>query len=269
MIIKNVCGEGRYFSLGRRGVTLANNATTTVADDNTEAIAKVQHYVRLGTMEIIEAPATVTPGVTANVVCHGHILASGAVSDADYVTVAGRKFVFGNDPGTGVLGTYYSGLTGYWAGDGAAAGTAMGTLKTAINANTAALGVIADTAVTIGSGAILPLRTTGTINTGKTLVKSGTNLAVSGATMTAGTPGNSKQTVLVRRVSTTADVSAGAIVLGFGFVPRAWLISVRTAAGAVKAWDGACTLSVKSLVLTNAGDVDWADTDVITILVQE
>ena len=269
MIIKNISGESRYFSLGRRGLPLANNGTATVSDDNTEAIAKVQKYAKAGVIEVVEAPASATAGVTANVVCHGYVLASGAVADADYVTVAGRKFVFGNDPGSGVVGTYYESLSGYWAGDGADAGTAMGTLKTAINANTAALGVIADTAVALGSGSILPLRTTGTLNTGKTLVKSGTNLAVSGATMTAGTAGAAKQSTVVKRTCATADVSAGAITISFGFTPRAFIVQVVDANGKTKAWDGTCVVSGKSLVISNSGDVDWANTDIIMALVQE
>jgi len=68
---------------------------------------------------------------------------------------------------------------------------------------------------------------------------------------------------------TSADVSAGAIVLNFANETSGGgaVVQVRTAAGVTKAWDGAVSVSNSGAVtINNAGSVDWVDTDVVTVI---
>lgn len=61
-----------------------------------------------------------------------------------------------------------------------------------------------------------------------------------------------------------ADVTATEIVFQFDYVNPAYaLVAVYTAAGAVKAWDGAATISGNTVTVDNTGAVDFADTDVV------
>lgn len=66
---------------------------------------------------------------------------------------------------------------------------------------------------------------------------------------------------------TAADVTATVIRAAFPFAAKVVTARVYTAAGALKAWDGAVTLSAGGRVATidNAGTTDWAATDYILI----
>lgn len=72
-----------------------------------------------------------------------------------------------------------------------------------------------------------------------------------------------------RHVVTAADVTATTIDIKvsdlIGAVQSAQ-VTVRTAAGVVKAWDGAVALGVDGVVtVDNTGAVDWAATDTIDV----
>jgi hypothetical protein len=276
MIVKNVSGESRYFGFtrheGARGRNLADNGLATLPDNNPEVLQKVQEYVAAGVLQIMEGPANATLLASVNQPAHGYIAATGAVADADKVTVAGLGFKFGNDPGDAEVGEFSVALGFYWAGDGAGAATAMGTLQTALNANSAATGIIADDPVTIGSGTYIPLRAAGgvTATTGLTLVKNtGANLAVSGATLTAGTAGAGKQTAIVAHTVTAGEVTAGLVVIGTALSSVSTLIVQVVTAGAIKAWDGVVQTSGGSVVLDNTGSSDLAAGDIVTLFAQE
>jgi len=61
-----------------------------------------------------------------------------------------------------------------------------------------------------------------------------------------------------------ADVTAGSFVFQFSYMNVAYAeVTVYTAAGAVKAWDGATTVAGNSVTVDNTGVTDFADTDVI------
>ena len=78
---------------------------------------------------------------------------------------------------------------------------------------------------------------------------------------------NSNLAGMVTRAATSAEVTSGFMTFGLGTDVVSVLIQVRTAAGVVKAWDGAVTLSGRSVRISNAGSVDWANTDIVTLLV--
>lgn len=66
---------------------------------------------------------------------------------------------------------------------------------------------------------------------------------------------------------TAADVTAGSIAIDFKRALTVVIVQVRTAAGVVKAWDGAVTWTAAGVVtVNNAGSTDWADTDTISVL---
>lgn len=280
MIVKNIATDTRYFTFGERrygkgqkGITLANNATATLSDGDAGILTSVRNYIAQGLLQLVEGPSDLTLLTSVNQPAVGYIAATGAVSDADVVTVAGLAFKWANDPGTGVLGTYYASLSARWAGDGAAAATALATLKTALNANTVTTGIAAETVVVSGASTILPLRATaGNITTtGLTLVKTtGVNLVVSGATLAAGVQGTARKTAVIRHVVTAADATLAAILLpvDMATISRA-LVNVTATAGATKAWGGTTVLNGSTVVLTNNGTVDWVETDVINVFVQE
>lgn len=70
-------------------------------------------------------------------------------------------------------------------------------------------------------------------------------------------------------VPSAAQVTAGSIVLIYPYTPVVEEITVRvTATAAVKAWDGAATVSGNKLTIDNAGAVDWAATDTIRVVVR-
>lgn len=74
---------------------------------------------------------------------------------------------------------------------------------------------------------------------------------------------------LLSIVPSANEVTAGKIVRVFPFVPVVEECTVRvTATAAVKAWDGAVTVSGNSIVIDNAGATDWAATDTIRCYVR-
>lgn len=65
-------------------------------------------------------------------------------------------------------------------------------------------------------------------------------------------------------VATAADVTATEINFQFDYANPAYaIVLVRTAAGAVKAWDGAITIAGNVVTVDNTGAVDFAATDVV------
>lgn len=273
MIIKNISGETRYFGFGTkaRGRTLANNATGTLPDEPS-VIELVQHYVGQGLLQIVGGPAEAALLGGGTTPASGFLLITGAVSDNDTVTIAGEVFKFANAPTSPALGTYYTSLSARWAGDGAAASVASGTLVDAINA-VAALNVTADPAVAYASGKyIVALRAkNGTkVATGLTLAETGTNIAKSAGTFDAGADQAARRTLVLKRVVTSTDVTNTVIAINTGLPSLSfWVVQLRSAAGASIAWTGKVSSTGGTLLLALDGLTDFADTDVFNIIVAE
>jgi len=72
----------------------------------------------------------------------------------------------------------------------------------------------------------------------------------------------------VRHVATAADVAAGVITLNADFsAPLGAIVVVRSAAGVLKAWDGAIVIGSSGRVnIDNTGAVDFADTDTVDVV---
>lgn len=71
----------------------------------------------------------------------------------------------------------------------------------------------------------------------------------------------------IRITANAADVSAGSIALTTPVIsPVGATVVVRDAAGALKAWDGAITITAAGVTVDNTGAVDFADTDTLDIV---
>ena len=71
-----------------------------------------------------------------------------------------------------------------------------------------------------------------------------------------------------RHTASAADVAAGNVKFNADFsAPLGAIVVVRSAAGALKAWDGAIIIGTSGRVtVDNSGAVDFADTDTIDII---
>ena len=72
--------------------------------------------------------------------------------------------------------------------------------------------------------------------------------------------------VIASRAAVAGEVTATFMAFALGRTPTAVIAQVRTAAGAVKAYDGVIAIDGEVVTLDNAGAVDFAATDVVTIL---
>lgn len=71
--------------------------------------------------------------------------------------------------------------------------------------------------------------------------------------------------IVLQRAVTAAEATANRFIFALPGTPTAYAVQVRTAAGVVKAWDGALTLIGNCVQLDNAGSVDLAENDVVTL----
>lgn len=104
-----------------------------------------------------------------------------------------------------------------------------------------------------------PLATTETL--------AGANNGWAAATMFGGRAVDTlKASVLASRAATAVEEAMELMVFPLTFTPTAFLVQVRTAAGAAKAWDGTATIVGNRIHLTSGGTTDIAATDVVTVL---
>jgi hypothetical protein len=276
MKVKNVSGETRYFGFGQgtkiRGFALAHNAEKVIPDTDA-AYAIARDYVKKGIMQITEGPESATLASSIVTPAFGVVAATGAVANTNTVTVGGQVYEFLADPGAGVLGQHVVGLAdaaNVWAGAGAAAATAMGTLRTAINAHSATSGVTAAAPYTYDTGMVALVITRndqspaiGTTN----LAKNGANIVVSGAALTPGVIGSAMSMFAKTHTVVAADVALGAVVVPTGLTTIAQhLVKVTTAAGIAYDWNGAIHITGGTLYYNNTGATDFQAGDVLTIL---
>ena len=71
-----------------------------------------------------------------------------------------------------------------------------------------------------------------------------------------------------RHVATAQNVTDGVIAFNTdSSAALGALVTVRTAAGVLKAWDGVITVGTDVVSVDNAGGVDWIATDTIDIVI--
>lgn len=258
MKIKNVSGATLTFKAGKRTYSLENNATTVV-DETTDSLADVIREVEGGNLELVGAPALAHySGTPAR---HGYVSVDlNTVVDGNSITIAGEVFEFDDDD------TVTGDNTAVDIGTGSPShATIAARLKTAVNANSvlSAIGLVADDIITLSStNAKLILKATGSTAIGDiTISKSGSPVTLASAVAAADAAGYRAVVVKATATGTTLLLSTGLDQVYDAFV------IVRTAAGARKAYDGAVTIGNGFLYFDASGDVDLANTDVVTAFV--
>jgi len=145
---------------------------------------------------------------------------------------------------------------------GADAAASRANLIAKINANTND----PTTAVAVTNG-ILVLNNNGSGALATTETLAGTNNGWAAATMFGGTKVSVlKASAIATRVATAVEEAMELMVFPFDFTPAAFIVQVRSTAGADKAWDGAATIVGNRIHLASSGTTDIAATDVVTVL---
>jgi len=281
MIIKNVSGSTQYIAIGQRsglgsaharGREVLDDALATFGDD-AKSVKDARRLAVAGIIEIVDGPASLSEQGSVHSPARGSItLSSTGPSNGDYVTISGVKFEFAASAGTLAAGVV-------WAGAGAVIATAASTLITAINANPQCL-CKAGTALSDNSTKIIPIVAHAgnpdgsnhvTVGADYTLVKSGSNIAVSDTTLDDGVKGHCKETSII-----THEVSAGnvtdeswVICTGLLSTPSNFFVQVNRAGAILPTL--ACTFVFDTVVPgnlivdDNAGNTLQAG-DIITVL---
>lgn len=96
----------------------------------------------------------------------------------------------------------------------------------------------------------------------------GSNNAFAAAASYGGLPAKDlvPRCVMVQRAATAIEVALGFMTFPLAFAPTAVLVTVSTAAGVTKTFDGVTAISGSRVRVDNSGSSDWAATDVITVL---
>lgn len=103
----------------------------------------------------------------------------------------------------------------------------------------------------------------GTVAVSETL--GGTNNAWDAATIGGGVSRGATKWAVAKLAAAAADVTRGYLKFKFPFAPTWARVSVQTAAGVAKAWDGAYAISSSTVKVDNSGTTDWAATDVVVV----
>ena len=99
----------------------------------------------------------------------------------------------------------------------------------------------------------------------------GTNNAWAAATLFGGSSLNDleRKVSILARAATATEAALETMHFVAPFAPAAVQVSVRTAAGVAKAWDGAVVVTGSRVDLNSSGSTDVASTDVVTLLLSQ
>lgn len=257
MKVKNISGAALTFKAGRRTHTKANNGITTVEEDYA-TLSDVITQVEAKRLEIVTPPAIAAYGGSPARAGFIELNLNSTLADADYVVVEGVTFEFD----TAVSNSITAGRTRVLL-DATAHATTAGALKTAINADTtlSALGIVADEIITVASdNAKLLIRATGsTALADVTITQSGDGVDIRTAVVAVDPVALRTSTVVVTATSATVMVDTGLESI------TGTHITVRTAAGVIKAYNGTVLYAGGVIFLNDVNTVDIASTDIVTI----
>lgn len=177
---------------------------------------------------------------------------TGQLADGDVFTLAGTTYEADDDASV-TAGNVLVDITG-----NASVADDLDDLVAAIKANQgddfrAVDGTTYLAAISRKSG---PFDAAATVAAGSTLVENAPDEPADDANLA----------VMASRAAVAGEVTQGLAAFALGRTPSAVIAQVRTAAGAVKAWDGVLAISGELVTLDNSGAVDFAATDVLTIL---
>jgi len=274
MIIKNISGVTKYFSIGHRsglgsrfsrGRELANGASATFGNDS-KAVSDARELALAGEIEIVDGPAVAAEQGSVNKPAATQLLiAAAGPSNGDFVILNGVKFLYAAVTGTAVAPVI-------WAGAAAIAATAMNTLRTAVNAH-ATVGVKLGANLTIGADTVALITASAganiTVGANYAISKSGANITVA-ATLTNGAKGHVKEASVTTYTVTADDNTAGKWIIPTGLksTPSNFIVQVNRAGAILPTL--ACTFVFEAttkgnLVVDDSGASTLAAADVITI----
>ncbi len=99
-----------------------------------------------------------------------------------------------------------------------------------------------------------------------TTMATGTSAIDGGGTLQGGENGSSQKEWRHTRVVEAEDVLHAGMQWDTGLTsPRFTIVDVRTAAGAVIAWDGLLTIVGREVRMDNSGSIDWSAGDVVVV----
>lgn len=184
------------------------------------------------------------------------------VVDDETVTIGADVYEFDTDDPAGLVGV------GTIRVDVVAAQTptaATDALIAAINAS----GTEAVTAVDIGNNEVLIVAdAVGAVALACTTDMTGVGNAWAAAAMYGGAAPATKKLVAQSRAPNATEVTMGNMHFQFDFAPTVVSVWVRVAAtGLVVAWGGTFAITGNRLTLTNGTNPDFADTDLVTVVV--
>lgn len=255
MKVKNVSGSTLTVAVGRRTYTIANNGIQEV-DESTEAYKSVSQEITKGNLQIAELPAPAL--FTGKPSVRGYAaIQLNTVINTDVVTVGSTTFEFEAVSPDGVT----AGNTAVSIGANTQAAAAN--LKTAINANAslAAAGIVADDVVNVStSRAYVIVKATGSTAIADVTVSSPDSTITITKVNAADATG--LQQVAMQHTCTAAEQL---VTVGLNSITD-YTFWVRTAAGAIKAYDGTVIKGDGFLFFDDDGATDLAATDTIFIL---
>lgn len=255
MKVKNISGHTLSFQAGTRNYVTSNNAVA-ILDDNSETLNDVIEHVRKGRLEIVTLPPVAQYSGTPQLYGYAEIALGSGLADEDTLTIAGVTFEI-DEAADGVEGANIA----VTAADATANGVTADGLKAAINANTtlSKLGLVVDDVIKISNDdARIIIKAKGAMSIADADISKTGGFTIT-ETDSADSVGYRTATVKVVATSATPLINTGLDSIFATFV------SVRTAAGAVKAYDGTVTIGGGFVHLGSDGDVDIAATDVIVL----
>jgi hypothetical protein len=262
MIIKNINpaqsghSELALINLGTKQVRLAYNETAIFPDDDSKVYRDARNLESQGLIEIVEGPAQTTHLSPKTLPAWSMVTVSDTGTDEDTLTIGDVVFELDDDA------SVTAGNVSVTIGDDAEA--TADALATAINASTDVL--VKATRGAEGSAEVIYLhhKTNAVTGSSVALAESSTALTIigGGTELEDGTYGANMSAVVA---TLTATATTDRIVTGLTAIDH-FIVQVRTAAGAIKAYDGAITTSGGVIYLDAAGSTDIAATDTITVI---
>lgn len=266
MIVKNVSGAEKYFSMGKgvRGFTLASTATRVIPDSSS-AWEYISQYVVDGDLAVVSGPSFLETFTPVAVPAYGFIKIDGDGTHAnlatDTVTINGELITF-----------VASGASGAEVNIGVAETNAADNLKVYINENTDTLGVTAGEIIRVGNDFWVTIYSTknGSSGNNDTLVAAvgNDNLAVSGSGKLSGGVDSATRKVSAIQYTAAAALEDGILYIPTGLTTINLLnIMVRTDEGLIKVIDELITVSGGVVTISGQeGTTAIIEDDVIDII---
>ncbi len=253
--------------IGALAVTEGKIGALAVTEGKLGALAVTEGKIGAGAVTKVKLNADVNIAEYAGSKAVGIIRIASNVADTETVTIGADVYEFDSDadPGTITEGRIRVSVVADLT-----PATATDALVAAINAS----GTEAITAIDVSANEILLCGSeVGIDTTAIATTMGGVNNAVDTAAMRVGVASGAKNLVYVNRVPNAAEVALDHLHIPVDFVPTFVMIQVvTTATGIPVAWNGGYSITGGAnpyVTINNAGDIDWADSDTVKVLIGE